>query len=152
VGSSFLPSDILAAFLWAQFEHADAITGERLALWRRYHDALAPLEARGWLKRPQIPESATHNAHMYYVVLNDADTRDSLLTALNADGVNAVFHYVPLHSAPAGRQYGRAHGVLHVTDVAGYRLLRLPLWVGLDDGVEHVVAKLEALLEAEVAR
>lgn len=150
VGSSFLPSDILAAFLWAQLEEADTITADRLALWDRYHEALAPLEARGWLRRPVIPDDAKHNAHMYYVVLNDGETRDRVLKAMNAEGLNAVFHYVPLHSAPAGLRYGRAHGELPATQVAGDRLLRLPLWVGLGDGLDRVVERLTALLTQEI--
>jgi dTDP-4-amino-4,6-dideoxygalactose transaminase len=149
VGSSFLPSDILAAFLWAQFEEAEGITRARLALWDRYHAALAPLEARGWLRRPIIPSADRHNAHMYHVLLNDGATRDRVLKGLNDEGVNAVFHYVPLHSAPAGLRFARAHGALPMTDAAGSRLLRLPLWVGLDGGLDEVVARLEAQLSKE---
>jgi dTDP-4-amino-4,6-dideoxygalactose transaminase len=149
VGSSFLPSDILAAFLWSQLEEADAITRARLDLWDRYHAALAPLEATGRLRRPVVPAESRHNAHMYYVLLNDGETRDRVLKALNAAGVNAVFHYVPLHSAPAGQRYARAHGALPMTDHAGARLLRLPLWVGLGDALGVVVAQLAAQLEKE---
>lgn len=149
VGSSFLPSDILAAFLWSQLEEADAITRARLALWDRYHAALAPLEADGRLRRPVVPAESRHNAHMYYVLLNDGETRDRVLKALNAAGVNAVFHYVPLHSAPAGQRHARAHGELPMTDHAGARLLRLPLWVGLGDGLDVVVAHLTGQLEKE---
>jgi dTDP-4-amino-4,6-dideoxygalactose transaminase len=146
VGSSFLPSDILAAFLAAQLEEAESITQARLDLWDRYHAALAPLEARGWLRRPIVPADSRHNAHMYHVLLNDGATRDRVLKDLNAEGINAVFHYVPLHSAPAGQRFARAHGELPMTDAAGSRLLRLPLWVGLGDGIEQVVARLEAHL------
>ncbi|MNR99790.1 dTDP-4-amino-4,6-dideoxygalactose transaminase [compost metagenome] len=149
VGSSFLPSDILAAFLWAQLEQADAITADRLALWDRYHEALAPLEAKGLLRRPRVPAEARHNAHMYQVILPDGETRDRVLEALNAEGVNAVFHYVPLHSAPAGQHFGRAHGPMDATRMAGDRLLRLPLWLGLGAGLDHVVERLEAHLTKE---
>jgi dTDP-4-amino-4,6-dideoxygalactose transaminase len=129
VGSSYLPSEILAAFLAAQIEEAHEITARRLALWNRYHEAFAALEARGRLRRPVVPAHCTHNAHMYYLVLDDLDVRTRFIAALRAKDIHPVFHYVPLHSAPAGRKYGRASGDLAVTDRTSERLVRLPLWL-----------------------
>ena len=129
VGSSYLPSEILAAFLAAQIEEADTINARRLALWNRYHEAFAPLEAAGRLRRPIVPAHCTHNAHMYYLLLDDLDARTQFIASLKANDIHPVFHYVPLHSAPAGRKYGRASGDLAITDRTGERLVRLPLWL-----------------------
>jgi len=129
VGSSYLPSEILAAFLAAQIEEADTINARRLALWNRYHEAFAPLEAAGRLRRPIVPAHCTHNAHMYYLLLDDLDARTRFIASLKANDIHPVFHYVPLHSAPAGRKYGRASGDLAITDRTGERLVRLPLWL-----------------------
>lgn len=131
VGSSFLPGDLVAAFLWAQFERSDSILRARLDTWALYHEMLAPLEAKGLLRRPCIPEHCGHNAHMYYVLLSPEIEREVILGALKASGVQSVFHYVPLHSSPAGRRYARTHGNLEVTERQSERLIRLPLWVGL---------------------
>lgn len=140
VGSSYLPSDIIAAFLLAQLETIDAIVRERTRIWHEYHEGLAGLEAEGRLRRPIVPADCDHNAHMYYVVLSSAAERSALIAFLNDRGVKTVFHYVPLHSSPAGRQFGRAHGSLPVTDVAGERLLRLPMWVELQETAQVVDA------------
>ena len=129
VGSSYLPSEILAAFLAAQIEEADTINARRLALWNRYHEAFAPLEAAGRLRRPIVPAHCTHNAHMYYLLLDNLDARTQFNASLKANDIHPVFHYVPLHSAPAGRKYGRASGDLAITDRTGERLVRLPLWL-----------------------
>ena len=129
VGSSYLPSEILAAFLAAQIEDAGRITAERLAIWERYHAALAPYEARGLLRRPIVPAHCRHNAHMYYVLLADLATRTRFIEALRGAGIHPVFHYVPLHSAPAGRRYGRTSGDLAITDRVSDSLVRLPLWL-----------------------
>ena len=134
IGSSFLPSEIIAAFLWAQLEDAKQITTSRLAIWDKYHRELAPLEAAGKLTRPTIPTDCTHNAHMYYVLLDSLEQRTDVITKLKAAGVNPVFHYVPLHSSPAGKKYGRCSGDLSLTESLANRLLRLPLWLGVDDG------------------
>jgi len=131
IGSSFLPGELVAAFLWAQLEEADRITRERLASWHRYHALLEPLEARGCLRRPIIPEGCEHNAHMYYVLLDPGIDRQEVLTAFKQNDILSVFHYVPLHSSPAGQRYGRAQGELEVTIRQSERLVRLPLWVGL---------------------
>ncbi|ARP94342.1 dTDP-4-amino-4,6-dideoxygalactose transaminase [Bordetella genomosp. 13] len=131
VGSSFLPSEIIAAFLWAQMEQAKSLTQQRLALWNNYHEALAPFEAEGILRRPIIPAHCQHNAHMYYVLLDPSLNRQRILAAMRDHQVCAVSHYVPLHSSPGGRRYARAHGDLPVTDAVSEQLVRLPLWVGL---------------------
>jgi dTDP-4-amino-4,6-dideoxygalactose transaminase len=145
IGSSYLPGEIIAAFLWAQMEEAQLITNRRLAIWQQYHDALAPLEAAGKLRRPIIPAECQHNAHMYYILVDSLATRTRLIKALNEQSISAVFHYVPLHRAPAGTQYARIHGELNNTEHLSDCLLRLPLWVGMDS-VDRVVEALEHLL------
>ena len=131
VGSSFLPGELIAAFLWAQLERSENILHFRLDAWRHYHELLAPLEDKGILRRPFIPEYCGHNAHMYYVLLASYIDRPAVLATLKANGVQSVFHYVPLHSSPGGQRYGRAHGDLGVTNRQSDRLVRLPLWIGL---------------------
>ncbi len=130
-GSSFLPGELVAAFLWAQLEEAEEITKQRLAIWQRYYDMLEPLERAGFLRRPIVPDWCQHNAHMFYVLLAPGLDRQALLQALKAQGIGAVFHYVPLHSSPGGRRFGRAVGGMAVTDDLSERLIRLPLWIGL---------------------
>lgn len=139
VGSSFLPSELTAAFLWAQLEQAESLTQRRLVLWNQYHDLLAPLETANLLRRPVVPAECSHNAHMYYVLLADGIDRQRVLQDLKAEGIHAVFHYVPLHSAPAGMRYGRAHGDLSVTDRVSSRLIRLPMWIGLSETQQRTV-------------
>jgi dTDP-4-amino-4,6-dideoxygalactose transaminase len=140
LGSSYVASELATAFLWAQLERAEWITEQRMGIWHRYHAALADLEGANVVRRPVIPAASTHNAHMYYLLLRDGRARDEALAMLNDLGVNAVFHYVPLHSSPAGTQFGRASGALPVTDDTSARLLRLPLWVGMTDAeVDFVV-------------
>ncbi|MEI7788389.1 MAG: dTDP-4-amino-4,6-dideoxygalactose transaminase [Chlorobiaceae bacterium] len=131
IGSSYLPGEIIAAFLWAQMEEADSITKKRLDIWQQYHEALIPLESAGQLRRPIIAAGCQHNAHMYYILLNSLEQRTELTSRLNTMGVSTVFHYVPLHSSPAGLKYGRVHGKMTYTDNLSDRLLRLPLWIGL---------------------
>lgn len=146
IGSSYLPGEVIAAFLWAQMEEADNITARRLALWDGYHAALAPLEAEGRLRRPVVPQGCVHNAHMYYILLDSLEQRTEVIANLKRQGVNSVFHYVPLHSAPAGRKFSRAHDVMTHTDGLSERLLRLPLWVGLEDQQDRVVRALKEAL------
>lgn len=132
VGSSFLPGELIAAFLWAQLEEAERITNERRASWARYHEMLESLEAKGIIRRPVIPEGCQHNAHMYYLLLSPGIDRQRVLDGLKREQIFAVFHYVPLHSSPAGQRYGRVQGSLEVTNYQSDRLIRLPLWVGVD--------------------
>lgn len=147
IGSSYLPGEIIAAFLWAQMERADEITIRRIEVWNAYHAAFADKETQGLVRRPVVPDECGHNAHMYYLLLSDLEERTHVLQSLKEQGVNAVFHYVPLHSAPAGKKYGRVHGTMDVTDEMSDRLLRLPLWVGLDQvDVRTVVSCIEQAL------
>jgi len=140
LGSSYLPSEITAAFLWAQLEAADEIVGSRVAVWKQYHAAFEDLECEGRLKRPTVPPRCVGNGHLYYVIVPDAATRDRVLATLNAHQINAVFHYVPLHSSPAGRRFGRTHDAVPVTDWAAERLIRLPLWTMMPaDVVDRVI-------------
>ena len=147
VGSSFLPGELIAAFLWAQLEEADRITKERLARWRCYNELLKPLEAKGVLRRPIIPNHCEHNAHMYYVLLAQGIDRQHVLDSLRQHEIWSVFHYVPLHSSPAGRRYGRVHGNLEKTGALSERLVRLPLWLGLTEEQQcRVVEQLQRVL------
>jgi dTDP-4-amino-4,6-dideoxygalactose transaminase len=141
VGSSFLPGELVAAFLWAQMEQAEAITAERLALWNQYHSAFESWEAAGVLRRPIVPAECKHNAHMYRVLLASLEERTLLINALAAQHISSVFHYVPLHSSPAGRLYGRVSGDMQNTEALANRLLRLPLWVGMgSESIARVMA------------
>ncbi len=132
-GSSFLMGDITAAFLLAQLEQADATTARRVAIWQRYHDAFAGHEREGRVRRPIVPDDVVHNGHLYYLLLPTEDDRDAFIQSLGERGVMAVFHYVPLHSSPAGRRFGRTDQELAVTDDASSRLVRLPLWPAMTD-------------------
>jgi dTDP-4-amino-4,6-dideoxygalactose transaminase len=146
IGSSYAPSEINAAFLWAQLEEAEAITDRRLAIWRTYHDAFADLEEQGIARRPVIPSSASHNAHMYYLLLVDLDSRSRFIDELKRVGIHAVFHYVPLHTSDAGRRHGRSASELAVTEDLSERLVRLPLWPGMVD--EDVARVVDAVISA----
>jgi dTDP-4-amino-4,6-dideoxygalactose transaminase len=131
VGSSYLPGELMAAFLWAQFEEADRITAARLEAWKRYHELLEPFESGGHLRRPIVPAECRHNAHMYYILLPPGVDRRIVLSEMQRRGIGAIFHYVPLHSSPAGLRYCRTSGELLVTDSVSKRLIRLPLWMGI---------------------
>ncbi|MEP7200638.1 MAG: dTDP-4-amino-4,6-dideoxygalactose transaminase [Chloroflexota bacterium] len=147
IGSSYLPSEIIAAFLWAQLEDAEPLTRRRMALWAQYHAAFADLEQHGKVRRPIIPPDCQHNAHMYYLLLPDLQKRTALIDALKSQGVQSVFHYVSLHSAPAGRKYGRASGELKHTEEVSDRLVRLPLWVGMsDEDAQRVICAVHTVL------
>jgi dTDP-4-amino-4,6-dideoxygalactose transaminase len=147
VGSSYLPSEILAAFLYAQLEMADAITQKRVALWNRYQAWFSGLSVRD-VTAPQIPDSCTHNAHIYYLLLPDLERRSAFIAAMKERGVQSVFHYLALHSSPAGRRYGRHSGELAVTDSISERLVRMPLWLGLEEHLEHVLESAQQILSA----
>ncbi len=141
VGSSFLPGELIAAFLWAQLEEADRITKERLAAWQRYHELLEPLEAKGILRRPIVPDHCKHNAHMYYVLLAPEIERQNVLDTFKRNKIWSVFHYVPLHSSPAGLRYCRKEGALNITTEQSERLIRLPIWVGINDDIQIKVVQ-----------
>ena len=133
VGSSYLPSDILAALLYGQLNRADEIMEKRMHIWNTYNDAFASLEAEGKLIRPYIPEYAKHNAHMYYIVLPTAEVRNNLMDQLKANGIGATFHYIPLHTSPMGIKLGYKQGDLPVTEEYANRLLRLPLYADMTE-------------------
>lgn len=139
VGSSFAASELTAAFLWGQLEVAERVTAERRAIWDRYHEAFAGLEAEGLAQRPVVPTGCRHNGHVYFLILPEGQ-RDLVLGELREQGIGACFHYVPLHSSPAGRRFGRAGGELRHTDRLSSSLVRLPLWAGLEpEAVDRVV-------------
>jgi dTDP-4-amino-4,6-dideoxygalactose transaminase len=120
-------------------EHAEDITHRRLAIWDRYHDWAEPLEKQGVVRRPIVPDNCTHNAHMYYLLLRDLDARTRFIETMKQAGIGTVFHYIPLHSSPAGIQYGRSGSDLSVTDATSDRLVRLPLWVGIEEHLDYVM-------------
>ena len=148
VGSSYLPGEVTAAFLWAQMQEAQAITARRLAIWRRYHEALAALEDEGRLVRPSSPAHTRHNAHMYWVLLPSLESRAAVLARLRKANVHPVFHYVSLHDSPAGRERGRVHGSMANTVAASERLIRLPLWLGLEPHLDEVIGEIAAAVRA----
>ena len=131
IGDSFLPSELNAAYLWAQLEMADDINADRLSSWNKYNEAFRPLAARGLVELPTVPEGCVHNAHMFYLKCRDLDERTALITWLKERDILAVFHYVPLHSAPAGLKYGRFDGEDVYTTAESDRLVRLPLYYKL---------------------
>lgn len=131
MGSSYLPSELQAAFLWGQLEKADAINQNRLATWNAYHQAFKPLEQPGLVNLPIIPENCQHNAHMYYLKLKHLDQRTAFIEHLKANDIMAVFHYIPLHSAPAGKNFGDFHGEDVFTTTESERLVRLPMYYGM---------------------
>jgi len=147
VGSSYLPSELIAAFLLAQLEKAEVLTQKRLDIWNTYHEMLESSERAGLLRRPIVPVECVHNAHMYYILLPENVDRNTVLTYLKNNGVGAVFHYVPLHTSPAGARYCRVHGEMKNTiDLSG-SLIRLPLWLGLTRyQQDYVVSVLQAAL------
>jgi dTDP-4-amino-4,6-dideoxygalactose transaminase len=145
IGSSYAISDLVAAFLWPQLQDSATITANRRDLWYQYHSGFADAEKEGHLRRPIVPDECHHNAHMYYLLMPDQGARDRLIAELEEKDINAVFHYVPLHSSPAGRRFGRMHGRLEVTNNVSGRLVRLPLWNGMDS------VQIERVVEAVVA-
>jgi dTDP-4-amino-4,6-dideoxygalactose transaminase len=150
VGSSFLPGELISAFLWAQLEVAEQITQQRIDIWNEYHRLLESLENRGLLRRPIIPDHCQHNAHMYYVLLSENLPRDEILQKMKSRGIGAIFHYIPLHSSPAGKKFGRTSGELINTDSCAERVIRLPLWIGLNfnQQQEIVIALEDAILNS----
>jgi dTDP-4-amino-4,6-dideoxygalactose transaminase len=140
LGSSYLPSELNAAFLYAQLEEAEKIIADRMNTWNMYHDAFADLEKEGRVTRPVVPDGCVHNAHLYYIKVADLDERTALIDFLKSKEVYSVFHYIPLHSSIAGRQFGYFHGEDVWTTRESERLLRLPLWYGMKkDEVLHVI-------------
>ncbi len=141
LGSSFLPGEIVAAFLWAQMEEADAITKRRLDIWATYHEAFASLEETGKVRRPVVPVECRHNGHMFYVLLPSLESRTTFIERLGTKGIQPVFHYVPLHTSPFGRSVGRSVGDMTHTVASSDRLVRLPLWLGLEEHLDAVITE-----------
>ncbi len=147
VGSSFLPGELAAAFLWAQMEQAANIQQKRLALWKMYHEALFPYEQAGLLRRPIIPAGCEHNAHLYYILLPTRNERDRVLSELKKCGIMALFHYIPLHSSPAGKKFARSASAMSVTEDCAGRLIRLPLFCDLgEESIRFIVRQLGTIM------
>lgn len=148
VGSSYLPSDLIAAYLWAQLEESDEITRRRKAIWDRYHEAFATAEERELCRRPIIPDHCSHNAHMYYLLLPDRARRDRFIDLMRGEeDILTVFHYIPLHSAPKGQEVGRVSGEIDTTEELAGRLVRLPMWLGLEPHQDRVIESSLRVLE-----
>ncbi len=139
IGGSYVPSEIIAAFLYGQLERADEINSRRLKIWSRYYDALEPFEAAGLMRRPVIPVETVHNAHMFYIVLDSPDTRAALVAHMKKQGISLVSHYVPLHLSPMGRSFGGREGQLPVTERIADSMLRLPLFCDLTEAMQDSV-------------
>jgi len=139
IGSSYLMADLQAAYLWAQLEEAKRINEQRLRLWQNYYDALLPVAASGRITLPTLAADCQHNAHMFYIKLRDNDDRNALINWLKEAEILAVFHYIPLHSSPAGQRFGRFHGADRYTTAESERLLRLPLFYNLSDNNQKTV-------------
>jgi len=146
VGSSYLPSELVAAFLWAQLEHAEEITRRRLSIWDTYHAEFESLEKEGLIRRPVIPEECAHNAHMYYLLLPSLEARSEIIERLKSKGIHSVFHYVPLHDSKMGRKSCRTRGELVRTTELSNRLLRLPLWLGIETFQLEVIEQIHLAL------
>lgn len=143
-GSSYLPSDMNAAYLWAQLEQADRINEFRLARWNQFREGLAPLAEEGLIELPVIPKGCVHNAHMFFIKTRDIEERTAFIDFLKQNGIWAVFHYIPLHTAPAGLKFGRFHGEDRYTTRESERLVRLPLYYGLpEEQVDYIIGKVK---------
>jgi len=142
IGSSFLPGEITAAFLWAQLQSSSAINSRRKALWNHYFELFAELEKAGKVRRPIVSPACSHNAHLFYLLLPTPSVRHQVIQQLRQAGIQAVFHYVPLHSSPAGRIWGRSSGKLPVTEKVSGTILRLPFWVGLRHRTQIKILKI----------
>jgi len=147
IGSSYSPSELIAAFLLAQMEEADVITQRRLDIWNTYHQWFASLEEQSKVRRPIIPPGCKINAHMYYLLLPDIKLRTAFIETLKKQGIGAVFHYIPLHDSPMGKKHGRTSGELKHTEELSERLVRLPLWLGMEDDLAWVIQKIIDAIE-----
>lgn len=144
LGSSYLQSELNCAYLYAQIENPDIINNDRLQSWNTYYELLTPLKEKGCIDLPVVPEGCVHNAHMFYIKTKDLEERSKLIAFLKENGIGAVFHYIPLHSSPAGQQFGRFHGEDKYTTKESERLLRLPMYYGLEKkDIEYVVSKIK---------
>lgn len=149
-GSSYLPSELNAAYLYAQLENADLIYNDRMNTWNKYKELLQELADKNLIELQYIPEDCKHNAHMFYIKCKDLDERTNLINFLKENNINAVFHYIPLHSAEAGIKFGRFHGEDKYTTAESERLLRLPLYYGLkEEDVKYVASKIKEFYEVK---
>lgn len=146
VGSSYLPSEIIAAFLWAQLQQADEITFHRRVIWKIYHDALEEALGTKSIRPPHNPNECGHNAHMYYLLMPDLHARQNFIGKLAESGIKSAFHYIPLHSSTFGKKCSRAHGDMKVTNSVAERLVRLPLWPGLEKHQDWIIEVIRANL------
>jgi len=157
IGSSYLPSELIAAFLWAQMENAQSIVSERIRIWDRYHKAFAALEGLGHIRRPFVPDNCEHNGHMYYILLPTLEYRNMFLKMIREAGIGAIFHYIPLDMSRAGRIYASVSGSLDVTHRVSDCVVRLPLWMGMTDGqidyvIDNVIHALKEIFNRGVKR
>jgi len=141
-GSSYLPGEIISAFLWSQLKHADLIIDRRLKIWNVYHNALEDLQKSGLIRRPRVPDNCQHNAHMYYIILNSSKERDQFIKFMNRNDIMCVFHYIPLHSSPYGLKVGRFQGELKITDSISSCIVRLPFWIGIEEYQTYIIEKI----------
>ena len=149
-GSSYLPSELNAAYLWAQLEMAETITEDRMKTWKHYYEAMTPLAQAGRVELPTVPEGCVHNAHMFYMKLENMDVRTKFINYLKGEEILTVFHYVPLHSAPAGLKYGRMSGEDKYTTKESERLVRLPLYYGLkEEQVDYICDRIEKFFKEQ---
>jgi dTDP-4-amino-4,6-dideoxygalactose transaminase len=146
IGSSYLPGEIIGAFLWAQIEQAESITRRRLSIWDKYHKGFEEIEKKGLIRKPVIPVHCKHNAHMYYIVLTDLNIRKRFIADLNSKNIQSVFHYIPLHTSPAGKRFCRDVPNLPITDDVSDRLTRLPLWCGLEGHQDRIIDAVNQVL------
>lgn len=146
IGSSFLPSDIVSAFLYSQLENLEIINEKRLSIWNKYDEFFAQYD--NYIKRPEISLECSHNAHMYYILFENIEIRTKFIEYMKENNINPVFHYIPLHSSPAGQKYGKTFGKLEVTDKVSDTLVRLPLYYTLEDSdLEHIKACVSRFFE-----
>ena len=139
IGSSYLPGEITAAFLWAQITEAEQIVSRRLAIWNQYNSAFKKMAKSSLVSLPTVPNQIDHNAHMYYILLNDNQSRDKFIKEMKLANISCVFHYIPLHSAPQGIKSGRCSEVLDITSDIASRLVRLPLWLGIEKHLDYII-------------
>ena len=149
-GSSYLPSDMNAAYLWAQLEKADKIQEERISIWNRYYEAFLNLEKTGKIRLPVIPKNCVHNAHMFYILTNDLKNRTAFIDFMKSNEIECVFHYIPLHSSPAGKKFGHFNGKDEITTDYSKKIVRLPLYYGMKDkDIETVIQNLKVFFEGQ---
>lgn len=144
LGSSFLPSELIAAFLFAQFEKARDITQRRISIWNNYHENLNIFEENHTILRPKVPEECQHNGHLYYILLKNIEKRADLIAHMKNEGICSVFHYVPLHASPGGKKYARTHGEMNITNSIADRIVRLPLYQNMSDhNFNHIITTIK---------